>query len=201
MKRKLSLLLSLLLILSIFFSGCAEITKVVTNAVLEELLSSTDPTVSETSGIVQTPPAQTAPPVDDIVLPTQESTPGEETLPPEAESDTVIESGEYTGKDDVAAYIHAFGHLPGNFITKKEAEALGWVNSEGNLGKVAPGKSIGGDYFGNYEGLLPRKQGRKYYECDIDFGGKFRNGKRIIFSNDGLIYYTKDHYESFTQLY
>ena len=113
---------------------------------------------------------------------------------------TVKEDGEYTDKEHVALYIHTYGHLPDNYITKKEANELGWPE-EGNLGTVAPGKSIGGDYFGNYEGLLPKKKGRKYYECDIDFKGKSRGAKRIIFSNDGLIFYTNDHYESFEQLY
>ncbi len=113
----------------------------------------------------------------------------------------VQEDGEYTSKDEVAAYIHEFGHLPSNYITKKKAEELGWVAREGNLWKVAPGKSIGGGRFGNYEGLLPEKNGRKYYECDIDFRGKSRGAKRIVYSNDGLIFYTEDHYETFEQLY
>ena len=116
-------------------------------------------------------------------------------------SASVEEDGEYTSKDEVAAYIHEFGHLPSNFITKKEAKKLGWVSSEGNLGEVAPGKSIGGDYFGNYEGKLPEKSGRTYYECDIDSDGGYRGAKRIIFSDDGLIFYTEDHYNSFEQLY
>lgn len=111
------------------------------------------------------------------------------------------EDGTYSSKEEVATYIHEFGHLPSNFITKKEAQELGWDNKEGNLWEVAPGKSIGGDKFGNREGLLPEKTGRKYYECDIDFEGGFRNGKRIVFSDDGLIYYTEDHYESFELLY
>lgn len=111
------------------------------------------------------------------------------------------ENGTYTSKDDVAAYIHQYGHLPSNFITKKEAKKLGWVSSEGNLDEVAPGMSIGGDYFGNYEGILPEADDRDYYECDIDFDGTYRNAKRIVFSNDGLIYYTEDHYESFELLY
>lgn len=113
----------------------------------------------------------------------------------------IREDGEYTSKDEVAEYIHTYNHLPSNFITKDEAKSLGWVSNEGNLGKVAPGKSIGGDYFGNYEGLLPKAKGRKYYECDIDFDGGFRGPKRIIYSNDGLIYYTEDHYETFELLY
>ncbi len=114
---------------------------------------------------------------------------------------TVTEDGEYITKDEVALYIHTYNHLPSNFITKNEATELGWISSKGNLGKVAPGKSIGGDKFGNREGLLPKKKGRTYYECDINFDGTFRNGERIVFSDDGLIYYTGDHYESFELLY
>ena len=116
-------------------------------------------------------------------------------------ADTLDEDGCYTTKEDVAEYIHLYGHLPSNFITKKEAKSLGWISSEGNLHEVAPGMSIGGDYFGNYEGLLPEADDRDYYECDIDFDGTYRNAKRIVFSNDGLIYYTEDHYESFELLY
>lgn len=118
----------------------------------------------------------------------------------EQSEEAIDENGSYTSKDDVALYIHTYGKLPSNFITKDEARALGWDG--GGLEPYAPGKCIGGDYFGNYEGLLPEKKGRKYTECDIDTRGKSSRGeKRIIFSNDGLIYYTDDHYESFTLLY
>lgn len=119
----------------------------------------------------------------------------------EATKADITEEGEYTSKDEVAEYIYLYGHLPPNYITKSEAQELGWVASKGNLWKVAPGKSIGGDRFGNREGLLPTAKGRKYYECDIDFDGKYRNAKRIVFSNDGLVYYTEDHYETFELLY
>ena len=112
----------------------------------------------------------------------------------------IDEDGEYTSKDDVALYIHTYGRLPSNFITKDEAEDLGWHG--GGLDKYAPGMSIGGDRFGNYEGSLPEKRGRTYHECDIDTRGKkSRGAKRIVFSNDGLIYYTDDHYETFELLY
>ncbi|MDO4475427.1 MAG: ribonuclease domain-containing protein [Lachnospiraceae bacterium] len=113
----------------------------------------------------------------------------------------IDEDGEYTSKDEVAAYIFMFDCLPSNFITKNEAKELGWVSSEGNLWKVAPGKSIGGDRFGNYEGTLPEKKGRRYTECDIDTDGSYRGSKRIVFSNDGLVFYTEDHYETFEQLW
>lgn len=118
----------------------------------------------------------------------------------EADEATLAEDGTYTTKEDVAAYIHAYGHLPNNFITKKEAEKLGW--SGGSLEPYAPGKCIGGSRFGNYEGILPEKKGRTYTECDIDtLGASKRGAKRIVFSNDGLIYYTGDHYETFELLY
>lgn len=113
----------------------------------------------------------------------------------------VEEDGTYTSKDEVAAYIYEFGRLPSNYITKKEAQKLGWNSKEGNLEEVAPGKSIGGDHFGNYDKMLPEENGRTYKECDIDFDGGYRNGKRIIYSNDGLIFYTGDHYETFEQVY
>ena len=119
---------------------------------------------------------------------------------PEPEAAAIDKDGEYTTKEDVALYIHTYGHLPSNFITKKQAEALGWTG--GSLEPYAPGKSIGGGYFGNYEGLLPEAKGRKWTECDINTRGKkSRGAERIVFSNDGLIYYTGDHYESFTLLY
>ncbi len=121
------------------------------------------------------------------------------TAPPETEY-AIDEDGTYTTKDDVALYIYTYGRLPKNFITKKEAQALGWEG--GSLEPYAPGMCIGGSHFGNYEGLLPEKDGRKYTECDIDtLGKKSRGAKRIVFSNDGLIYYTDDHYESFELLY
>ena len=112
----------------------------------------------------------------------------------------IDEDGWYDSKDEVALYIHTYGHLPDNYITKKEAQKLGWPG--GSLEPYAPGKSIGGDHFGNYEGLLPKVKGSSYRECDIGTAGrKSRGAKRIIFSDDGRIYYTDDHYESFTQLY
>ena len=111
----------------------------------------------------------------------------------------VEEDGEYTSKEEVALYLHTYGHLPSNFITKQEAGDLGWRG--GSLKDYAPGKSIGGSRFGNYEGQLPEKTGRQYYECDIDYTGGKRGAKRIIWSDDGLIFYTDDHYKTFEQLY
>jgi len=111
---------------------------------------------------------------------------------------TLDRDGSYTTAEDVSLYLTLYGELPENFITKKEARALGW--SGGSLEPYAPGKCIGGDRFGNYEGILP--DGREYHECDIDtLGAESRGAKRLVFSGDGLIYYTEDHYESFTLLY
>lgn len=110
------------------------------------------------------------------------------------------EGGEYSSAEDVALYLHLYAHLPQNFITKKDARALGW--NGGGLDDYADGKCIGGDRFGNYEGLLPDAPGREYHECDIDtLHAASRGAKRIVYSNDGLIYYTEDHYESFILLY
>ena len=110
------------------------------------------------------------------------------------------EGGKYTSAEDVALYLHLYNHLPQNFITKKDARALGW--NGGGLDDYADGKCIGGDRFGNYEGLLPDAPGREYHECDIDtLHAASRGAKRIVYSSDGLIYYTEDHYESFILLY
>lgn len=129
-----------------------------------------------------------------------EELPAETPEEPEPSENVLPEDGWYYSKDNVALYIHTYGHLPDNFITKKEAEALGW--SGGSVEKYAPGMAIGGGRFGNYEGLLPEADGRTYTECDIDTNGaSSRGAKRIVFSNDGLIYYTGDHYESFELLY
>ncbi len=125
-----------------------------------------------------------------------------ETTVPETEAPKIDENGTYTSKDDVALYIHTYGKLPKNFITKAKAQAAGWDGGGLDSVKSLYGKCIGGDTFGNYEKHLPTKSGRKYYECDIDtLHAKARGVKRIVFSNDGLIYYTDDHYQSFTRLY
>ena len=139
--------------------------------------------------------SQTAPISGDAaeIRPSGPETP-EETADP---SSAVDEDGEYTAPEDVADYLRAYGHLPGNFITKREAQALGWPG--GDLWKYAPGKSIGGDSFGNYEGLLPEDV--RYRECDVNYAGGSRGAERVIYGDDGSVYYTDDHYASFTQLY
>ena len=213
MKKHLKRLLPLLLALMLMLSGCSQetvnqIDSVLNDAapVVEAILDGLDESAPEPEQQPEAPPAE-APAAPEAPAETAEP---EATLSPEAPSPeevpaqpeaTVSEDGEYTSKEEVAEYLYLYGHLPDNFITKNEAKSLGWESSKGNLGQVAPGKSIGGDYFGNYEGILPKAKGREYHECDIDSTGGYRGAKRIVFSNDGLIYYTEDHYEHFELLY
>lgn len=138
-----------------------------------------------------TPPAAAG----EAVVDAADADPGQE-----EEAEDLPEDGSYTSKEEVALYLHLYDHLPSNFITKQEARKLGWEG--GSLEPYAPGKCIGGDRFGNYEGILPEKEGRGYKECDIDtLGAGSRGAKRIVYSDDGLIYYTEDHYASFGLLY
>lgn len=184
MKRLLCALLALLMIFSL--AGCQFLEDVA------EVLLETEP--EETSYQQSTTPKATTPKATTPKATTPKATTGK------SDQTKLDKNGYYYTKEDVALYIHTYGCLPDNFITKKEAQALGWTG--GSLERYAPGKVIGGDHFGNYEGLLPAKKGRTYTECDIDTLGKSSRGaKRIVFSNDGLIYYTDDHYESFTRLY
>lgn len=159
---------------------------------INSLLGTDIPEAQQTYESVQ--PAKTA----EDLPPAEKNEPSEDAAEPEQTA--IDEDGEYTSKEDVALYIHTYGKLPQNFIKKNEAKKLGWEG--GSLEPYAPGHSIGGDRFGNYEGLLPETEGRKYTECDIDtMGRSSRGAKRIVFSNDGLIYYTGDHYKSFELLY
>lgn len=148
------------------------------------------PSVAEGDGFVEMP----------SVSPEDESGQPSILQPESGLIELLDEDGSYTTCEDVALYLEIYEKLPGNFITKQEARNLGWEG--GSLEAYAPGKCIGGDKFGNYEGLLPEAEGRSYRECDIDtLGADSRGAKRIVYSNDGLIYYTEDHYASFTLMY
>ena len=105
---------------------------------------------------------------------------------------------DYSTPEEVALYLHVFEELPPNYITKDEARKLGWDSSAGNLWDVAPGCSIGGDRFGNREGLLPKGS---WYECDVNYAGGYRGAERLLFSEDGMICYSGDHYNSYEVLY
>ena len=185
MKKILSLILALLLIFS--FAACGSVP-------------AEQPKTPATSSEAVISSSEAAPPAEKPVEEKSQAPPPESSEPEKQPEQKLDEDGSYTTKEDVALYIHLYGKLPSNFITKKQAEKLGW--SGGGLEKYAPGKCIGGNRFGNYEGLLPKKDGRSYTECDIDtLGAKSRGAKRIVFSNDGLVYYTDDHYKSFELLY
>ena len=174
---------------------------------------------AQTSAPVQPPPPESRPPApppgteekapespppapepDETEAPLAEAEPEPEEAPEEPNL-TVTEDGWYNTKDEVALYIHLYNRLPENYVTKNQAEKKGWQG--GSVEKyTGEGTAIGGNRFGNYEGLLPKAKGRSYTECDINtVGKKSRGAERIIFSNDGLVYYTNDHYKSFEQLY
>lgn len=107
----------------------------------------------------------------------------------------------YLSYEDVLEYLIEYDTLPVNYLTKKEAKELGWQSNKGNLWDIEEGLSIGGDKFFNREGVLPKKESRQYYECDVNYNGGYRGSDRIIYSNDGLIYYTTDHYKTFELVY
>ena len=129
----------------------------------------------------------------------------EQEAPPEEDGDSDPQAYAFelpvTDPQQIVNYLEIYGELPENFITKAEARRLGWDSSYNYVGEVAPGKSIGGDRFGNYEGLLPEARGRTWYECDANYRGKKRGAERVLFSSDGLYYYTNDHYKTFTEMY
>ncbi len=171
-----------------------------------QLISSASATEEASQATEEAEPSQTTDEADEpqeepAEEPAEEVTekPAEEPVeePAEEPEELLDPDGSYFSKEEVALYLYQYGELPGNFITKKEARKLGW--SGGSVQKYAPGKAIGGDVFGNYEGVLPDGD---YHECDIDTDGKkSRGAKRIVFSDDGRIYYTDDHYETFELLY
>ena len=198
MKKILALILAIVMLLSL--SGCAEVLDILLDIGLGymETMDPTDGTTVPGQPAVTDPEDPTQKPTE---APTQKPTEAPTEPPTEAPTEPPIdENGWYYSKEDVSLYLYTYGHLPSNFITKNQARALGW--SGGSVERYKEGAAIGGDSFGNREGILPKASGRKYYECDIDTNGKSSRGaKRIVFSNDGLIYYTSDHYESFTLLY
>lgn len=100
-----------------------------------------------------------------------------------------------TEEKTVISYVKQNHRLPDYYITKAEARKQGWNPSKGNLCDVLPGKAIGGDKFGNREGRLP--DGEKYFEADVNYHCGGRNADRIIYTKDGEVYLTKNHYKSF----
>lgn len=141
---------------------------------------------------------ETAPAAD---VPQETDAPQETDRPQEGEGSGELPAygGYYYDLSNVVLYIEVYGELPANYITKSEARELGWEG--GSVENYREGAAIGGDYFGNREGLLPEAEGRRYTECDIDTNGYgSRGARRLVFSNDGLYFYTSDHYESFSEV-
>ena len=201
LKRILSLLLALLMVFGL--TSCSmdketvELAADLAITLLEEMETEEAPEETPPEDVPQAPieedPVLEEEPPAEVDAPASEEEPAEEAAVMDA-------FGVYTTKEDVALYIHTYGKLPQNFMTKSEARKLGWEG--GGLDDYADGMCIGGDKFGNYEGILPDAEGRRWTECDIDtLHAQKRGAKRIVFSNDGLIYYTEDHYESFELLY
>lgn len=189
------LLIPLLLVVSILFTGCSEFLDELDSALetldveeVEEIIEEEESQAIEESEITSEEPEETATESEvidiEVII--------EETVY------AIDPDGVYTTAEDVALYLYTYGVLPGNFITKSEARALGWEG--GSLEEYAPGMCIGGDFFGNYEGVLP--EGVTYHECDINtLGASSRGAERLVYSADGDIYYTGDHYETFELLY
>lgn len=193
MKRILALILALVMALSLF--GCGAMPEEL-GGIIETLPVLVEPVETEPT---ETEPLQTVPIETEAVVTEPVETEPAETDPEETEP-VLDPDGWYYSAEDVALYLVTYGELPDNFITKSQARKLGWEG--GSVQKYQEGAAIGGDKFGNREGILPKADGRQYYECDIDTDGKSSRGaKRIVFSNDGLIYYTEDHYETFILLY
>ncbi len=104
------------------------------------------------------------------------------------------------GMEGADAQLFYNNRLPDYYIGKKQARKSGWRDWKGNLDDVLPGKMIGGDIYGNKEGKLPSAPGRVWYEADINYGSGYRNRERILFSSDGLIFVTYDHYQTFYEI-
>lgn len=139
--------------------------------------------------------------VDDSEVELGEDSEDEKNENEDSQKTKLEKDGTYTDKDDVIRYIHEYGHLPSNYITKKEARDLGWSDGADNLSEVAPGKNIGGDEYGNSDKMLPEEEGRVFYECDVNVEPGERGEEKVIYTNDGQIFYTGDNMETFEQVY
>lgn len=127
--------------------------------------------------------------------PSAQEDPGDGSESADADRKPVKEDGEYTAAEDVAEYIHIFHKLPSNYVTEKEAKKKGWRRYES---PAKYGIMIGGKKYRNYEKKLPKGE---YCECDVDYSGRARGRNRLVYTRDGTVYHTTDHYKSFKRLY
>jgi len=100
-----------------------------------------------------------------------------------------------TNESTVINFVKSHHELPDYYITKSEAKKQGWIPSKGNLCDVLPGNAIGGDNFSNREKTLPKNG--KYYEADVNYNCGNRNADRIVFTKNGDVWLTKNHYKTF----
>ncbi len=187
---KMRIIAALMLLSVMMFSGCGSSNNSANSENVTSEASVTYATSASTSGTAATTPTTTK---------AEKETQAENTSQADEHGNAPARDGYYYDVENVVLYLEEYGELPPNYITKKEAEALGW--SGGSVEDYKEGAAIGGDRFGNYEELLPEADGRKYTECDIDTDGyPSRGSRRLVFSNDGLYFYTSDHYETFSEV-
>lgn len=118
------------------------------------------------------------------------------------EAVTAIAAGTATnaGEDGADLYVALHGVLPDSYISEAEAEAQGWKKWFGNLSEVLPGKMIGGKIYRNRDHRLPESDGRIWHEANFDYISGYRNNCRMLYSNDGLLFVTYDHYTTFFEI-
>ncbi len=104
------------------------------------------------------------------------------------------------GLEGADAWVFYFGCLPDYYVDKQTAYEAGWKTTAKTVSSLFPGKMIGGDVFANNSLKLPSAPGRIWYEADINYSGGKRNRQRILYSNDGLIFATYDHYHTFYEI-
>lgn len=112
----------------------------------------------------------------------------------------VVGTATNIGENGADFFLSNFNMLPDYYINKKHAQKSGWKDWKGNLSEVLPGKMIGGDLYRNKELKLPHAPGRTWFEADINYTSGYRNRQRILYSSDGLIFVTYDHYQTFYEI-
>ena len=100
---------------------------------------------------------------------------------------------------EIVESLQRTGGLPPEYVTKDKALEAGWSAGKA-LNNYVPGGQIGGDPYKNTTGLLPNASGRTWFEADIGLtntmGRNKQPGTRLLYSNDGLMYITPNHYKT-----